>query len=683
MLSNIMIRQLQPERWDLVAENAPRRVFELIGDPRSGIADDTTTSPFGEVTVDMIHHQQSNEVYWFKYEFAGGMARCGHRDARLSDYSRNLMYLMRAKDPQRWTIAALADKFRIRKQRVLAILALKELEAQRIEDGRLLGGPMAGYALTASTDDIHLDPHTGAPLDPADMPGPPPPGSPAAAALAAAAERHVSRVLPSVVSAAQGLQSQLLEALRPHRFDAERLRAALLTEVAAAEQLAATVLGGGDGDAGSGAAAAEYVKAELDAYRAAVEAVAAAVGRVVAASPLLQEERKAALLAEAVQAALASAAGPGSEVAKEIGALPLAPPPPAGPDAAGGAPAPAALSAPSERLSALREQLSAALEPLLHGADEAELQRLFFSLPPSTRGSLLRLVPDLAIRLNAAGVDLGRAARDAKYRGPAADAAAAAAGDVDGGDGEAADGAAGPARRLDVDVFGFAEVPERDLEALAAAQAALAAAQAALVVRVESLEPGLASGKQVTPPVPALSAEHLRRVRALVRNYGATEAVWGDLRRGSEAAAAAFGAKEPAALRKTLEGYSLEEFDSAREGELSALNRKLAEKQDAEMYERFRSDLLYNLGVRGEKLRDSGPNRPAWPTNLRAEVARPVVVYDIAPDGTTLYPPLYVATGGGGRRPLNEQEQVLQERRLPRPRLPYHLIRPRRKPELE
>lgn len=35
-----------------------------------------------------------------------------------------------------------------------------------------------------------------------------------------------------------------------------------------------------------------------------------------------------------------------------------------------------------------------------------------------------------------------------------------------------------------------------------------------------------------------------------------------------------------------------------------------------------------------------------------------MVVYGIGPDGTTQYPPLYVATPNGGRRPLNEQEQV-------------------------
>lgn len=85
---------------DLAMENAPAQVLELIGDPRSGVADDVTRNSFGSVTVDMVHHQASNEVYWYKYEFAGEASREAHRDARLSEYSKNLMYLLRAKDPK-------------------------------------------------------------------------------------------------------------------------------------------------------------------------------------------------------------------------------------------------------------------------------------------------------------------------------------------------------------------------------------------------------------------------------------------------------------------------------------------------------------------------------------------------------------------------------------------------------
>jgi hypothetical protein len=83
-------------------ENAPSRVLQLIGDPRTGVADDVSENPFGTVTVDQVHYQRSNEVYWYKYEFAAEQRRGGHRDARLSDYARNLLYVLRAADPARW-----------------------------------------------------------------------------------------------------------------------------------------------------------------------------------------------------------------------------------------------------------------------------------------------------------------------------------------------------------------------------------------------------------------------------------------------------------------------------------------------------------------------------------------------------------------------------------------------------
>lgn len=54
------------------------------------------------------------------------------------------------------------------------------------------------------------------------------------------------------------------------------------------------------------------------------------------------------------------------------------------------------------------------------------------------------------------------------------------------------------------------------------------------------------------------------------------------------------------------QGYSLEEFDRAAEGELSALNRLVAERTEGQMYDRFRSDLLYNLGA------VSGGTEEAW-----------------------------------------------------------------------
>ncbi|GIL49442.1 hypothetical protein Vafri_5773 [Volvox africanus] len=788
--------QQQPGRWDLAAQNAPQRVLQLIGDPRTGIADDTTTNPFGEVTVDMVHYQPSNEVYWFKYEFAGSQTRGSHRDARLSDYTRNLIYLMRAKDPKRWTIPALAEKFRIRKQRVLAILALKELEAQRIEDGRLLGGPLSAYGLPVYLDDVHLDPLTGNPrLTPprplqqqqhpateaseetssgvaAAATAPPQPG-PAVRVL----DDHVDVVLPRVVSAGQRLQLQLVELLAKYDFDPAHIRTSLQVDLDRASELAEGVFGA--------TSTTTYIRDELQAYRGAIEAVVAAVEEVLAGSSSLQEERRAAAIRRQVESALATA---GAEVLTEAVTS-------GGGKGSEGAPAEAGgAAAPSEGLLTLRQKLTEVLEPLTKGTSHEDgdgaLQRTFFTFSPKTRGSLLHLLPDLSIRLNAAGIDLARAAKDAAYRGPAAAAAAAAAT-------SAATVVAGElsARQLAVDVFGFAPVPEHRTAALAAALQSLEAAQEALMTKLEALDSGLGASQPAAAA--ALSAQDVRLVRSLVRQYVAADVMWADLLSPSQAVverrlalpsldparkrrmlevmyeadpsaltralqveaamqlrfrkefteadalAAGVGAAAAAASETTtegekqqqeregqssaarsrpgdraswdalaaflearvggkvygsgsgerhvarlptypaFEGYSLEEFDRAGEGELSVLNRKVSERLEEDMYDRFRKDLLLNLGVRGEKLRLSPHEIGPYPSNLRTELVRPVVVYGIGSDGTTQYPPLYVATGDGKRRPLNEQEKVFQERRAVQERLPYYMARIRRMPELE
>ncbi|KAG2486199.1 hypothetical protein HYH03_015161 [Edaphochlamys debaryana] len=769
--------------WNLATANAPRRVFQLVGDPRSGLADDTSTAPFGQVTTDLVHYQPSNEVYWFKYELAGGQQAAGHRDARLSDYSRNLIYLLRAADPHRWTVPALAAKFRIRSQRVLALLALKELEAQRIEDGKLLAGPLSAYALTVHTADLHLHSSSGTPLrrvpltggqaqqqqqqqqqQAAQAQGRGPARLAPGLALQAAEGFHSDRVLPRLLGTTTRLHSALVAALRAHGFSGAAVRTALGARLAEAEALAAEVLGAApaEGAGGEGAGAGGYLDAELAAYRAAVEGVVAAVEDVGAASPPLLEARRAAVLRSAAEAALQAAQAAGGAAG----------------GAASGAGEGAAVSSSGELPEALRLQLTAAAEPLMKADNPASLTRCFLALPPDLRTALLRPLPELAAALAAAGVDMQRAARDAGYRGPAADVVAGTATAARGGKGgRVAKEAAGASRapRLPVDAFGFAAVPPARLEALVAASDALAAAAAAAEAKLAALAPeAVETGAAAAPPPSAA----MRRAAALASRYVAADGMWAELRRRAArtrrererpprdeaakerlirvlaeasrsalgralqvevvarlrqrkafdeanamaAAAAARGAADGGAAARprlaweavaayldvrvagrvyargsgerhvarlpsfpAFEGYPLEQFDSVREGALSAANRALGAEQEAAMQGRFRADLLYNLGVRGEKLRDVRPGAPAWPANLASALQRPVVVYGIGPDGATQYPPLHVAAaeGGGARqRPLNEQEQVFQERRLPRLRLPYHMDRIRRKPEL-
>lgn len=52
----------------------------------------------------------------------------------------------------------------------------------------------------------------------------------------------------------------------------------------------------------------------------------------------------------------------------------------------------------------------------------------------------------------------------------------------------------------------------------------------------------------------------------------------------------------------SFEGYSLQEFDRVQEGELSALNRLVAEREDAMLADEFHDKLLYNSGLAGGHL---------------------------------------------------------------------------------
>ncbi len=79
---------------------APRRALELVGDPRTGIADDTTTAPLGAPTAEFVHQNTSNLVSWYRYAVAGkDVLPFMHMDPRLSEHSKNMMYLLRAARP--------------------------------------------------------------------------------------------------------------------------------------------------------------------------------------------------------------------------------------------------------------------------------------------------------------------------------------------------------------------------------------------------------------------------------------------------------------------------------------------------------------------------------------------------------------------------------------------------------
>jgi hypothetical protein len=58
------------------------------------------------------------------------------RNAHLSDRTKTQMFLMHEKDPETWDVARLAEQYRIRQQRVMAILALKKIQQRHLRDGK-------------------------------------------------------------------------------------------------------------------------------------------------------------------------------------------------------------------------------------------------------------------------------------------------------------------------------------------------------------------------------------------------------------------------------------------------------------------------------------------------------------------------------------------------------------------
>jgi hypothetical protein len=88
--------------YSIADEGAPLTVNQLIGDPRTGIADDTTTAPWGDMSMEHVWYQEDSEVNWYRYSIAGpDQLPHMYIDSRLSDHTKNLIYILRAKDPNR------------------------------------------------------------------------------------------------------------------------------------------------------------------------------------------------------------------------------------------------------------------------------------------------------------------------------------------------------------------------------------------------------------------------------------------------------------------------------------------------------------------------------------------------------------------------------------------------------
>eukprot|EP01026_Neomeris_dumetosa_P003712 TRINITY_DN109_c0_g1_i2.p1 TRINITY_DN109_c0_g1~~TRINITY_DN109_c0_g1_i2.p1 ORF type:complete len:439 (+),score=57.67 TRINITY_DN109_c0_g1_i2:1179-2495(+) len=129
----------QPQNFQVNSQYRP-----LLGNPATGACDDTRY-PFPDllcrlhsfpVSEDGLHKfaiDDENGVILWQYDILGGVIPMNEENALISEQAKMLMYKLHHSNQTRWTYEKLAQEFGIRIQRVMAIIALKEIEAKRAQ----------------------------------------------------------------------------------------------------------------------------------------------------------------------------------------------------------------------------------------------------------------------------------------------------------------------------------------------------------------------------------------------------------------------------------------------------------------------------------------------------------------------------------------------------------------------
>ena len=86
------------------------------------------TAPPGRIPWQVLGVNEDTATVWWGVDLTGGKAKDPWSNGRLSQSAKNAMYEAYASDPERYTPARLAQIFRVREQRAMAIIRLKELE---------------------------------------------------------------------------------------------------------------------------------------------------------------------------------------------------------------------------------------------------------------------------------------------------------------------------------------------------------------------------------------------------------------------------------------------------------------------------------------------------------------------------------------------------------------------------
>jgi hypothetical protein len=406
----------------------------------------------------------------------------------------------------RWTIPALAEKFRVRRQRVMAILTLKEMQAHRLEQGLDMKGPLQPYTFKVPLQDFHVQPD-GQPVDLAQLvaqqqqlqeaaaanrssqgsgdaaataaanglgslddflapdvssseaaaaaaaapaPAPQPDALSSLSAAAGGQAADLAVLMPQLALTAQQLQLELLQLLQQHHYSIDELQRRLLQQIDVAEAYYNAHVAG------------TPLEQQLLAGQHAPKKAAAKEGDEVAENAAIvrpgwldfDKQRQEVQQLLGVLAPLLQTAGADQD--REAGRL-LATLKHALQEAAA-APTAAVASEASAEEQEQQPEAAAGISALVKSSDAAAFAAAFNQLDLSRREQLLELVPEARIALNVQGTDLRAALSSSSSSEQAGDAATSPAAAAPG----LWPGQVPPV----VDVWGYEEVPKQQLAAL-------------------------------------------------------------------------------------------------------------------------------------------------------------------------------------------------------------------------
>ena len=110
------------------------------------------TAPVGRIPWQILGVNEEKATIWWGVDLTGGKAKDPWSNGRLSLAAKDAMYRAYKSDPERYTPKRLAQIFRVREQRAMAIVRLKEMEAR--ERGEKVAGAGGGEDVETSSSSV-------------------------------------------------------------------------------------------------------------------------------------------------------------------------------------------------------------------------------------------------------------------------------------------------------------------------------------------------------------------------------------------------------------------------------------------------------------------------------------------------------------------------------------------------